>query len=123
MTVVITVEQVMLVYAELDAGLLGDRGKLEGAVNAPFATFDALDLYPSLVDKASKLVEAIVTAHAFDDGNKRLAWQSSVTFLELNGLVLIDVPDEEVDRVVRDLEAKRIPREVLTLWISDRLAD
>lgn len=121
MTIEITVDQVILIHSELAAGLLGDRGKLEGAVAAPFATWDGNDLYPSLAEKAAKLVEAIVTAHAFDDGNKRVAWLACVNFLEFNEQVLIDIAAPEVDGKVRDLEAHRIPRQVFALWISDKL--
>jgi len=120
-TIEITVDQVILIHSELGAGLLGDRGKLEGAVAAPFATWDGNDLHPSLAEKAAKLIEAIITAHAFDDGNKRVAWLACVGFLELNEQVLIDIPAKEVDGRIRDLEAHHIPRQVFALWISDQL--
>lgn len=122
MTVRVTVEQALLIHRAEGAGYLMDHGKLDGAVAAPFATFDGGDLYPALLDQAAKLVQAIVTAHAFTDGNKRLAWDLCVTFLELNGQVLIEIPDAEVDKAVRDLEARRMTREVFALWLSDRIA-
>ena len=48
-----------------------DLGALESAVAQPKATFDAMDLYPSLADKAAALCFSIVQNHAFLDGNKR----------------------------------------------------
>ncbi|SDV00398.1 death on curing protein [Microlunatus sagamiharensis] len=119
---IITLRQAILMHEAEGAGLLIDRGKLEGALLAPFATFAGVEAFPSLTGKAAKLLEAVVTAHAFTDGNKRLAWDLCTVFLDLNGQRLVDIPAAEVDRRVRDLEAHRIPREVFALWLSDHLA-
>lgn len=46
------------------------------------------DAFPSLAEKAAALVQAVVIAHAFTDGNKRAAVGAMLSFLELNGAPL-----------------------------------
>ena len=58
---------------ETSGGATGirDLGALESAVAQPKATFDMIDLYPSVADKAAVLCFSIVQNHPFVDGNKR----------------------------------------------------
>jgi death-on-curing protein len=41
-------------------------------------------------------MHALAAAHAFLDGNKRTAWTASMTFLEVNGLVVPMFGQEEM---------------------------
>lgn len=94
----------MLHTTFIAAGPLIHRDKLEGAVAAPYAgTFD-VEFYPTIAQKATKLVDGISRAQAFRDGNKRLAWLSMTTFVEMNGLVVDLMPAEEAARWVLDLD-------------------
>jgi death-on-curing protein len=52
---------------------LRDLGTLQSAGAQPRATFDGVDLYPSLADKAAALAHSLVVNHPFVDGNKRSA--------------------------------------------------
>lgn len=116
-------DHLKLIHGDLliDAPLLAP-GKLEGAAEAPFATWEGHgDLVPALTEKAAKLVEALVTAHAYMDGNKRLAWQAMVVFLELNGRTLRDMPAIEAAGAIYAIEAHRLTRQQLALWIDERL--
>lgn len=48
-----------------------DEGLLEAAIAQPWQTFDKIDLYPTVEEKAARLCFEIVTQHPFVDGNKR----------------------------------------------------
>lgn len=105
--------------AETSGGATGilDLGALESAVAQPKATFDMIDLYPSLVDKAAALCFSIVLGHPFVDGNKRTGHAAMATFLILNGAD-IDATIDEQERLMLDLAAGRVSREQLTAWLG-----
>jgi death-on-curing protein len=84
-----------------DAGLLGSA-----AVRPQTMVFGE-DAYPDLWAKAAALLQSIVKNHALVDGNKRLGWLSTATFLEINGVVVTAVPSDEVFRFVVDVAAGR----------------
>ena len=48
-----------------------DEGLLEAAIAQPWQTFDGIDFYPTIEEKATRLCFEIVTQHPFIDGNKR----------------------------------------------------
>ena len=59
-------------YARTEcSGSLISEHKLRSACGRPFQTFDGSLLHPTVVSQAAALLEGIVLAHAFDDGNKR----------------------------------------------------
>ena len=78
------------------------RDLLEAVVAAPYASFDGHEAFPTLIDKAARLPFGIAQAQAYQDGNKRLAWLCTVTFLEVNG-TSIDVDQDEAASVIRAL--------------------
>lgn len=49
-----------------------------------YQTYDGVDLYPSLEEKAANLLYFIVKNHSFSDGNKRIAAGLFVYFLDKN---------------------------------------
>lgn len=49
-----------------------------------YQTFDGVDLYPSIEEKAANLLYFIVKNHSFSDGNKRIAAGLFVYFLDMN---------------------------------------
>ena len=97
-----------------------DLGALESAVAQPKATFDAMDLYPSLADKAAALCFSIVQNHAFLDGNKRTGHAAMSTFLLLNDWD-VDATTDEQEQLMLDLAAGRIPRDQLAKWLTKHL--
>ena len=60
---------------------LRDLGALQSAMAQPRATFDGVDLYPSLAEKATALAYALVSNHPFVDGNKRIGHAALDAFL------------------------------------------
>ncbi len=49
-----------------------------------YQTFDGIDLYPSIREKAANLLYFVVKNHSFSDGNKRIAAGLFVYFLDKN---------------------------------------
>ncbi len=104
--------------AEASGGAVGIRNlaALESAIAQPKATFDMVDLYPSIVDKAAVLCFSIVRGHPFVDGNKRTGHAAMATFLILNGAD-IDATTDEQEQVMLDLAAGKLSREQFTAWL------
>lgn len=94
---------------------------LSAALDSPFAGFGDTEFYPSLVQKAGKLIEAVGRAHAFTDGNKRIAWLCGHTFLGLNGVAIADVdPQESADVVIQSVTGQLADGDV-AFWLATHL--
>jgi len=65
-----------------------DKGLLESAVYSADNSFDDVELYPSVEEKAARLMFALTSNHAFVDGNKRIGVFTMLITLELNGIFL-----------------------------------
>lgn len=118
MTIRITVADCIAIFeAEIDAGALVDRARLEAAVAAPFAGSAEMEFFPTVIEKAARLAFGISEAQAFMDGNKRLAWMAAVVFLDLNR-VGIDVDQEEAAHVIRMVGAGLATLDQLIEWFS-----
>jgi death-on-curing protein len=65
------------------AGAAGvrDRGLVESALARARSGY-----YGSLSEQAAALLQSFAMNHGFVDGNKRVAWASSLVFLRMNGL-------------------------------------
>lgn len=62
---------------------LRDRGLLEAAVFRPQNGY-----YDDLLHEAAALMESLATNHAFLDGNKRISFAATDTFLRINGFFI-----------------------------------
>lgn len=102
MTNYLSPQQVLFIHARLLAEMGGEPGLfnlglLESAVGRPQATFDGVDLYPMLEDKAAALMESLTLNHPFMDGNKRVAITAAALFLRRNGRE-VAVDNAELER-------------------------
>ena len=61
-----------------------DEGLLDSAVNAPFQSFDGIELYPTILEKAARLGFGLIKNHPFLDGNKRIGVHAMLVFLDIN---------------------------------------
>ena len=52
-----------------------------------YQTFDGIDLYPSVEEKAAMLLYLVTKNHSFSDGNKRIAATLFLWFLNGNGIL------------------------------------
>ena len=59
-------------------------GSFKSSISTINQTFDGLDLYPSLEEKASNLLYFVIKNHSFSDGNKRIAAWIFVWYLNKN---------------------------------------
>jgi prophage maintenance system killer protein len=62
----------------------------KSSISTIYQTFDGLDLYPSIEEKAANLLYFITKNHSFSDGNKRIAAFLFLYFLERNGILFDD---------------------------------
>lgn len=65
-------------------------GIFEGTLNTIYSTFDGVDLYPSIEEKATHLLYFLVKDHGLLDGNKRVATALFLEFLNKNQRLFID---------------------------------
>ena len=78
-------EKVLLLHQLITEETGGDHGLrdealLNSAMESAYATFDGKDLYPSKEEKAARLGFALISNHAFVDGNKRIGMYVMLTF-------------------------------------------
>jgi death-on-curing protein len=90
----LTLQEVLAIHEGLIltfGGLEGvrDMGALEAALMRP-----QLGYYDGLLDEAAALMESLANNHPFVDGNKRVAFFVTDTFLRLNGSYIDVDPDE-----------------------------
>lgn len=94
-----------------------DIGLVESAVGRPQATFDGIDLYKNIFDKAAALLQSLLKNHPFVDGNKRTALTSSGIFLKMNGYELKNYHDEEVEFGVA-VDNQHLSLEEISVWLK-----
>ena len=82
-----------------------DVGLLGSAVARPQTTVGGQDAYADVWAKAAALLQSVVKNHALVDGNKRLGWLATAVFLELNGVAVTQVPNDDVYRFVMRVAA------------------
>jgi prophage maintenance system killer protein len=70
----------------------------KSSISTIYQTFDGIDLYPSIEEKAANLLYFITKNHSFSDGNKRIAAFLFLYFLERNGLLF----DEKGNKRIAD---------------------
>ncbi|MCD4832926.1 MAG: virulence RhuM family protein [Bacteroidales bacterium] len=59
----------------------------KSSINSIYQTFNGIDLYPSIEEKAANLLYFITKNHSFTDGNKRIAAFLFLFFLERNRIL------------------------------------
>lgn len=73
------------------------------ALNAPFAGFGDVELYPTLAEKAAILCSRIQGYQPLPDGNKRTALLAMIEFVERNGGTFDDTDQDHVGDLIEDL--------------------
>jgi death-on-curing protein len=109
-------EDVVEMVRTLGVGPIRDVGLLDSAVNRPRSSAYGDDAYATLDLKAAALLHSMTKNHALVDGNKRLAWLSTVVFCDLNGFSP-RLSDDEAFQLVWDIAGS----EMEIAKIADRL--
>lgn len=118
----------MTTFLELPQGLavaadlgfhIRDAGLLASALSRPSAGMFGVDAYPDLSTKAAAMFSSLAQNHPLFDGNKRFAWVLTLTFLELNGVV-VEMPVDEAFTLVLAVAQGHLDLEsiaaTLTAW-------
>lgn len=119
--ILLTVDEIIMLHAKLlkaTGGLPGlrDRGLLESAVLGVNAGFEDVEQYPTVEEKAARLCYALISNHAFVDGNKRVGVLAMLMTLQLNGVVLQYMQQELIDLGVGVADGTARYSEILN-WI------
>lgn len=116
-------EKVLLLHkliAEETGGSIGvrDEGLLESALESAFSSFDGKEFYPTKEEKGARLGYALISNHAFVDGNKRIGMYVMLTFLEVNGIHL-DCSSEDVVRAGLAVASGSMDYTALLDWVRE----
>ena len=106
-------EKVLLLHrliAEETGGSIGVR------YENVFSGFGGQEFYPTREEKGARLGYALISNHAFVDGNKRIGMYVMLTFLEVNGIRL-DCTNDEVVEVGLAVASGAMDYEVLLAWV------
>lgn len=119
----ISEEKVLLLHKLITEATGGDPNVrdialLNSALESAFITFDGKELYPTKQEKGARLGYALISNHAFVDGNKRIGMYVLLTFLETNG-IKIRPSNEEVVRVGFAVASGEMKYEELLDWIIE----
>ena len=118
----ITVEEALVLH-DLSINFFGgrtgvrDMDLLKSAVSRPLQTFDNKDVYFSVFEKATALLESIVKNHPFIDGNKRTDFLCSVIYLKRNHIKLAASDSEAYEFVIR-IASSEIQFEEAVIWLE-----
>ena len=116
-------EKVLLLHKLITAETGGDPNVrdialLNSALESAFQTFDGQELYPTKEEKGARIGYALISNHAFVDGNKRIGMYVLLTFLDTNGIKIHPTVDD-VARVGLAVAAGEMQYEDLLEWIHD----
>ena len=72
-----------------ESSLFGNEkdGSFHSSIGQIYQTWDGIDLYPSVEEKAAMLLYLVVKNHSFSDGNKRIAATLFLWFMENNRIL------------------------------------
>ena len=114
-------EKVLLLHrliAEETGGSIGVRYEtlLESALENVFSGFGGQEFYPTREEKGARLGYALISNHAFVDGNKRIGAHVMLVFLAINGIEL-DYTQEELIDIILQIASGRAKAADLLEWI------
>jgi death-on-curing protein len=93
-----------------------DVGLLESAINRPINQWHYGEA--DLARLAAAHAFGLARNHAFVDGNKRIAFQTMMVFLRLDGVAFAPKPPEAT-AIILALAAGEVEEEGLARWIRD----
>jgi prophage maintenance system killer protein len=81
------IRRVKEIYGNSDLFGHEKDNSFRSSVSTIYQTFNGIDLYPSIEEKAANLLYFVTKNHSFTDGNKRIAAFLFLYFLEKNGIL------------------------------------
>lgn len=98
---------------------LVDRGKLESALARPSHTFDGYLLHSTLLERGGALLHGLCSAHAFQDGNKRTAWISTMVYFKAHNLNVVEIAPSAVADFVEQVTIGLWNVREIAAWLVD----
>lgn len=122
---ILTKEQILLLHSQLVKEFGGsldirDDSLLESAINTPFQTYVGEELYPTLLDKASRLCFGLVKNHPFVDGNKRIGTHAMLVFLAINDIDLKYTDTELIELILSVASGTQSDSDILQ-WLQQHI--
>jgi death-on-curing protein len=113
------VEEIQKVLINTFGGIHGvrDRSALDSALQRPFQTFNQVDLYPSILEKAAALLESILINHPFIDGNKRIGYTLLRLFLIKNDFDLSGSQEMKYNFII-EVASGKIKYDDILSWLK-----
>jgi death-on-curing protein len=93
-----------------------DKGAVEAAVFRPQTGY-----YNSLEEEAAALMESLGKNHGFVDGNKRIAFAATDTFLRINGLYLDVTSDDGHEFIYGSMDRQEFRFAEILPWIREHI--
>jgi death-on-curing protein len=90
---------------------------LHSAIERPKAQFGGKYLYETIWHMAAALLHSLVKNHPFDDGNKRIAYFSTMRFLYINNYVL-QAEQEKFIPFMIEVNIKNLSLNEIALWLK-----
>ena len=117
-TIYTSVEEALALYRILIEKFGGDfgvrdLGLLESALLRPRSSY-----YQSLSTQAAALLHSLLLNHCFVDGNKRLAFTLTATFLKINGIDFQVSADEAEEFIVEQIIKNQADASAIASWIE-----
>ncbi len=122
MRIYLSLDDVLWIHSEqlrLYGGAKGvrDQGLILSALLRPQTGY-----YADLIEEAAALWESLAMNHGFIDGNKRVAFASTILFLQANGAIPTGTEEEWIEFIYSHLEAGTFRKEVLEEWLHGHTA-
>lgn len=89
-----------------------DIGLLSSALSRPGSSMFGVEAYAGLELKAASLLSSLSQNHPLFDGNKRFAWIMTMTFFELNGLIIDMDLETAFDLILRTAQSSASLEEI-----------
>lgn len=119
MTVFLTLDQVIEIHDRIEPGrAVIAFDDLLSAIGRPTASWRGGYLHSSVLMQGAAFLDGLLQAHGFEDGNKRTAWIATVTFLEVNGITLRDIPQNIASEFVEDVAKHKYELREIATWLA-----
>ncbi len=118
----LTLDDVLWIHSEqlrLFGGAAGvrDEGLILSALLRPQTGY-----YKGLIEEAAALWESLAMNHGFVDGNKRVAFASTILFLQANGVTPTGPQEDWIEFIYHHLEAGTFRKDIIQAWLESNTA-
>ena len=116
-----TIEEVIAMHDALISAFGGSSGLRDEGALASALMRPQLGYYDGLIQEAAALMESLANNHAFVDGNKRVAFFVTDTFLRMNGHFINCDNDEAYAFFMRMFETSSFQFTELNSWLEEKV--